>query len=1386
MKKRFKTGIFLSLFVFTSSLLFAETEEVRMNRVEKDIFKQELDPMNDDPANLSGLKVWNHFFYNAASPYIFPQNDNNGLSSIHGHETQGVASVYEFDENGKIIPENWVLIKNGYVDVHDIDGDNFFKVLNKKNIFSNDDEELGDGDFFYDGYFQYNKTILAPGKSELYVWSRTFNHIQQNSWEQVFTVSERTDYNGTEINWNNTKGWSYLTVFPKTGMIFKPSNRITKIEGNTIVLNEGRIGLARRIQIELKALKKENGILAEDKIQQDNNKYWIQGGAFSPNGRFFYNVHDGNPNDSQADMAPYTGVYIYYVPEFSFRKIIYARNWAVNDQIDLDFYLVGFIHIPEEMLPQDTGCAAVRNMELEGIDIFPASDNGDEYDIHVLFLNNECGDEEMHSIYHYESGDYDQDGIKDVYDNCPFDRNEDQADRDGNGLGDICDHYDPDGDNVFEDDNCPGIYNPDQGDYDGDGVGDLCDPCPSNGMVFEYETRQDSDGDGTHDECDNCPDVRNYFEPAKLNNELISAKIQECDENDDNFGCVLKTYFSGGAVENAATKNNGYYSEIPVYSAGMINIKMKAWYWQPDHDLDGVGDACDTDQSSVTKLISTTSSNPLFFRGKSEVNKFVDLNYKVIGDTTPKSTAKYCWLDNLGMNRWGQAGYCTTSDLGKNIPTINDSSFGYSHGGDPEPYNRQLNKLAWQTPKISSFMGKISVTNKAKDSKSVIEKWDWTKNLYVDYNDLYETYVSSGQQDLKEPFINYAASVGLAGTEDCSADEDYYNEETEFVNPACFRNMYLNARTKRENKLGTKLGYYTENLENNYFSKLIDSGMLSVPDKSLKTCSGCLKYAEAGKGVAELWNYKNNILASDFRKLSSTGDMIAAFNDEESIISIFEGDNEIYFGINDEDNPAEIILAGIAPKPSENLIKGKGAIVRGKIYLAGQNMLYALEKDNGGQQSVGNELRYKFTEVMQLPYPVETVSFFGINNEFVMLHDNGSYYEAYGFESGRFEEIVSDEHPVSRDSFSFSADKWKLYFAGGATDGRNGVAVHSDVWALDPDYGWRKIAGNVNIDMADVLIKEENGMLNIFSRTFPEKEVATAFVNIATGDIDYGKTALENDLNSMDEEKYCIGRAENNPYPGKEFRNRCAAVEDYQFKSYTFLDYKFSLAGTDDFVFSGGLSGIRTFKINALGGLENGDLDVIGIVNSLAVKGNTLYASRSNRIFVFEVKENGDLVKRKEISASGCDQIRVSGNMLFTGENGKVNIYDITDSFNPVKKYTVSLSMNVVDLEVWNEYLFVFHDKWFSSSKLAMFKLSENGSASKKDEIKLSCDDPEFISDSQNVYLGCRNGQKKIELNESEKLVIKSIGGSKNYFRDTYLRNGIIYTVHSGRIFLSK
>jgi len=90
-------------------------------------------------------------------------------------------------------------------------------------------------------------------------------------------------------------------------------------------------------------------------------------------------------------------------------------------------------------------------------------------------------------------GDSDGDGVCDNDDNCRFTSNPNQADNDGDGIGNVCDATpngnpcanqggDSDGDGICDNqDNCDFNFNPDQADNDGDGIGNACDDTPNGG-----------------------------------------------------------------------------------------------------------------------------------------------------------------------------------------------------------------------------------------------------------------------------------------------------------------------------------------------------------------------------------------------------------------------------------------------------------------------------------------------------------------------------------------------------------------------------------------------------------------------------------------------------------------------------------------------------------------------------------------------------------------------------------------------------------------------------------------------------------------------------------------------------------------------------------------
>jgi hypothetical protein len=158
--------------------------------------------------------------------------------------------------------------------------------------------------------------------------------------------------------------------------------------------------------------------------------------------------------------------------------------------------------------------------------------------------------------------DTDNDKVKDEVDNCPLTHNPEQADTDGDGIGDACDSPsgdDFDGDGILDaEDNCPEDPNPGQEDSDGpvtnpsakgDGVGDVCDNCPyvlnedqkdtdgdGIGDACDESPGEDSDGDGIIDKLDNCPRIYNPGQEDADGNgvgdacdEVIPDPCPECD-----------------------------------------------------------------------------------------------------------------------------------------------------------------------------------------------------------------------------------------------------------------------------------------------------------------------------------------------------------------------------------------------------------------------------------------------------------------------------------------------------------------------------------------------------------------------------------------------------------------------------------------------------------------------------------------------------------------------------------------------------------------------------------------------------------------------------------------------------------------------------------------
>ncbi len=216
------------------------------------------------------------------------------------------------------------------------------------------------------------------------------------------------------------------------------------------------------------------------------------------------------------------------------------------------------------------------------------------------------------------SSDLDGDGVPNASDNCPAVSNPDQANNDGDSMGDVCD-ADDDNDGVPDSsDNCPTSSTPDQANNDGDSMGDVCDADDDNDGVDDLtdafpldasesvdtdgdgqgnNADQDDDNDGVPDSSDNCPTASN---PDQANNDGDSM-ADACDADDDNDGVADPSdAFPLDASESVDTDGDGQGDNADQDDDGdgaadsADNCPMVSNPDQADCNGNGTGDTCET------------------------------------------------------------------------------------------------------------------------------------------------------------------------------------------------------------------------------------------------------------------------------------------------------------------------------------------------------------------------------------------------------------------------------------------------------------------------------------------------------------------------------------------------------------------------------------------------------------------------------------------------------------------------------------------------------------------------------------------------------------------------------------------------------------------------
>ncbi|MFC1751247.1 thrombospondin type 3 repeat-containing protein, partial [Pseudomonadota bacterium] len=274
-----------------------------------------------------------------------------------------------------------------------------------------------------------------------------------------------------------------------------------------------------------------------------------------------------------------------------------------EDGSTLDFYPLDPYYWEENSTP---------DADNDGIgDLLDPSDDGDSIDDVIDNCPLVANEDQANSDAYDQDGQPTGDKAGDACDLFPNDSSE-WANTDGDTVIRIVIHIDKDtGEEIIEEiteplgnnedkdddndgildteDNCRLIENSNQADTDGDSVGDACDAFPSTARE-----QKDSDGDGWGDRIDNCPLIPN---PSRANNNGIRAG-DACDINDDSDPRHdLDDRFPYDSSEWEDSDNDGVGDNSDAFP--FDNSEQK------DSDRDGFGDNTDALPFNANEWLNT-------------------------------------------------------------------------------------------------------------------------------------------------------------------------------------------------------------------------------------------------------------------------------------------------------------------------------------------------------------------------------------------------------------------------------------------------------------------------------------------------------------------------------------------------------------------------------------------------------------------------------------------------------------------------------------------------------------------------------------------------------------------------------------------------------------
>lgn len=1140
---------------------------------------------------------------------------------------------------------------------------------------------------------------------------------------------------------------------------------------------------------------------------KDDN-FTKQGAIFSPNHRFLFYVHGSSENSNNK-------IHVYYFPD-SERAKFYENN--LENPIFAIFAGTIYHKIHTEYYE-----------ELEGLDIWTGQINNTETcDLHELMADNDHPGDDGYYVFHWLFKNSDNDGLTDLYDNCIFDDNDDQHDLDDDGIGDVCDN-DIDGDGFLnEEDNCP--YLPDQYhnmeiyfclDEDEDEVCDepsfLCKDFYSNKSLsseaqkiiyehkYKYRLHLSLDGrtymlmnryDNHLNFVDNCPGRKNPFVLAETGEIILG--IDPDPKAESGIGALAMSSNKKASVYDSW---NGVY------------------YWQPDHNLDGVGDECDELPTRYSKVVQVNSysrerTNPIsnlnLFMMPKVMNEYLSIDLRMYGSDSENSTDPedreydteeqslgYCNLplDEEYRGLWGTDGYCTNtinSETYKNL-AHKEQNYSFSHGSEPKPINDNgkysWRELKWsyipaclfasEEPRSTKYSGEVVSPNydwiqniceinfpKVSNVENETIYWDWRSDFLIDFPrskpELYPETIPIGK-DIAH--FKYTLSIGVKGT------NNEYLSKSGKINADHFYNTERYARSRRW--YDQTVGYYKREWEPPVSIDPIEAERMIYFDDWLRQ----IHLREGWLDPEQEWNkfykwlgkWKDSIISNPIYVDKS----FQALSEHNGIVFVLDKDIETG-QISLKYDVIENTSGWTTAMTFNNI---PAYLEPAGLYVENTRIFVLLKNEKSEKYSLFNAENGTLSEIMELPILSDYV-FLEYGEHVYLAGNERGYFEMFEIlktekEGYILNHIDSAQKPAARTLFNSYSDETGIYFAGGGNSDGNSIETKRDIWKFDAENGWQIVNADTGKNLFKVFIRRnEDNLLLVDQETFEGNIAKYSTIDLNNGQIkEEGLLQIGGISNSINP-RQCLAADSNSFWHGFSMGEFCINFSVPEYAEFNTKTKIFALDGFGKYLFAAHENGINAYDIsNPVNPVLKDKVHLFGAVRDIKIQGTRIFAASGNGIDVLKF-DGSDFTVEKHIPTYGeSAEIRKYGKYLIIGDGHGLKKLD-SETLKIVQK--VQTSGDVSTLVVKDGIIHLYD--WIGLKRYdaeTFEKLTTSFSYKLDPKLALTIDNRILVSNLGKVYELTYNGNKPVYTSKT---------GDIDNFAEGYTYNGYGYFPQGNKI----